>query len=97
MDDEDELVPQLTIQSPEMERLVRAMGEAMHFLTVKVDKPARIQNAQRIEDASCVLGVALFPYCAELDRLHHEDQKEADEFERRMKFNLINGGLSASK
>ena len=94
---EDDLIPQKTIQSPEMERLVRAMAEAMNFLTAKVDKPARIQNALRVEEASTVLGIALMPYCAELDRLHEQDRKEYEDFERRLKFRTIDGGAHASK
>lgn len=96
-DQDDDLIPQKLIQSAEMERLVRAMADALNFLTAKVDKPARIQNALRVEEASSVLGIALMPYHAELVRLHAQDRRHCEDLERRLKFRTIDGGSRASK
>jgi hypothetical protein len=78
-------IPQKDIRDDDMETLVRAMSEALRFLTIEAPGGARYQNKMRVENATEVLSIALSPYKVAIEDLHERDAVEARKFDKRQR------------
>lgn len=77
-------IPQKPIEDDETERLIRAMLDALRFLTIEAPPGGKYGNAMRIREATETLSIPLSNYKTAIDDMHARDAEEYRKFEASM-------------